>query len=82
MDGRKIPSLYVIVKKKIEENSVDGTLSYRDFNRIMSWAIHLTKHDSKILRNELNNMKIIKLGNRGLKITIREDCAFRNNRGR
>ncbi len=66
---RKIPYLYQIVRKKIEENvTINNTLSYRDFNRIMSWAIHLSKRDSRIILQELKNMKMVKLGNRGLKL--------------
>lgn len=75
-----VPHLYELIKKKLEAYAVNGTLSYHDFNRIMSWAIHPSKHDSKIVLKEMDDMKIIKLGNRGLKIIVREELPYKQER--
>lgn len=67
-----IPHLYRVVVQKVKDESLNGAISYREFNRLLSFTIHLRKTDAKIVQRELADMGVFKLGNRGLKIIIEE----------
>ena len=64
----KVSILHRKIYEKILETTVDGTLSYRDFNLIASWSFHLKKHESKELIKEFVELGLLQKGKHGVKI--------------
>jgi hypothetical protein len=77
---KQLPCLYEKMVTMMKKQSIDGTLSHSDLRELLSW-MHLSKKDAKKAILEMRDMKIIKLGNRGVKIIINEeDCpGFRED---
>lgn len=72
MSVEKTKHLYLMILRRAREVAINGLVSYPDFRRVISYPFRCKKHDSKIILQELENMKYIQRGQIGFRILTEE----------